>query len=161
MKFVILQLVNVILLLLLQILVALENCQYSRMEILHMIGAYCFSKWDKLVRKRELVQIKRMLRKPVFIGEEKKEQKTSGLRWLVKKLQLVAGRKPPQKRGFLHNKTITKESFMKLLAKISLLVSPKQNSPNYKLRFCKHLIRLLILTSVHLERACEVTIFIF
>ena len=56
---------------------------------------------------------------------------------------------------------ITKESFMKLLAKISLLVSPKQNSPNYKLLFCKHLIRLLILTSVHLERACEVTIFIF
>ena len=55
---------------------------------------------------------------------------------------------------------ITKESFMKLLAKISVLISPKQSLPNYKLLSCKHLIRLLSLISVHLKRACEVTIFI-
>ena len=55
---------------------------------------------------------------------------------------------------------ITKDSFMKLLAKISVLISRKQNSPNYKLLPCKHLIRLLSLIAVHFKRACEVTIFI-
>ena len=55
---------------------------------------------------------------------------------------------------------ITKESFMKLLAKVSVLISPKQSLPNYKLLSSKQLIRLLSLKSVHLKRACEVTIFI-
>ena len=43
-KFVILQQVNVISLLSLQIVATIENYQYSKMEILHMIGADCISK---------------------------------------------------------------------------------------------------------------------
>ena len=55
-KFVILQKVFVISLLLLQILAAIENYQYPRMRILHMIGAYYISKEDKLKRKSKHIQ---------------------------------------------------------------------------------------------------------
>ena len=44
-------------------LAAIENYQYSRMRILHMIGTYYISKQDKLMRKRKHLQIRRMLRK--------------------------------------------------------------------------------------------------
>ena len=62
-KYIILQQVNVISLLLLQMLAAIENYQYSRMGIFHMIGAYYISKQGKVIRKRKHIQVRRMLRK--------------------------------------------------------------------------------------------------
>ena len=106
-------------------LAAIENYQYSRMRVLHMISAYYICKQDKLMRKRKHIQIRRVLRKPCSYWYEKKtEKKTGGLKWFVKKLHLVAGKK---------NCRTTKKSFMKLLAKISPLISPKSSSPNYRL----------------------------
>ena len=70
-KFVIFQQVNIISLLLLQILTAIENYQYLRTRILHMTGAYYISKQDKLIRKRKSILIRSMLRKPRVYWYEK------------------------------------------------------------------------------------------
>ena len=62
-------------------LAAIENYQYSRMRVLHMIGAYYICKQDKLMRKRKHIQIRRVLRKPCSYWYEKKtEKKTGGLK---------------------------------------------------------------------------------
>ena len=70
-----LQPVIVISLLLLQMLAPIENYQYSRMRILHMIGVYYMSKEDKLTRKRKHIQITRILRKPRSYWHEKKQSR--------------------------------------------------------------------------------------
>ena len=51
---------------------AIENHQYLRMRILHMINfTYYISKQDKLMRKRKHIQTRRMLRKPRSYWYEK------------------------------------------------------------------------------------------
>ena len=65
------------------------------MKILHMIGVYYMSKQDKLTRKRKHIQITRILRKPRSYWHEKNRAEDCWLggEKLVKKLQLVAGKK--------------------------------------------------------------------
>ena len=89
-----------------------------------MIGAYYISKEDKLMRKRKHIQIRRMLRKPRSYWYEK----TGTEDWWLKMIGEEASASSWKK-----NFRMTKESFTKILAKISPLISPKSNSPNYRL----------------------------
>ena len=139
-------------LILLQILAAIKNYQYSRMRILHMIGASYIPKQDKLVRKRNHRQMRRMSRKPRGYWYEKNRTE----QWWFKMIDEEASASSWKKDFHM-----TKGSFMKLLTNISPLISPKLNSSNYRLLSCKHFTRLISLPSVHLKRNCEIAIFIF
>ena len=100
-------------LILLQILAAIKNYQYSRMRILHMIGASYIPKQDKLVRNRNHMQIRRMSRKPRDYWYEKNRTE----QWWFKMID-----EEPSDSSWKKNFHMTKGSFMKLLTKISPLI---------------------------------------
>ena len=88
-----------------------------------------------------------------LLARRNQNRKLVALRWLMKKLQLVAGKKT------FH---MTVGSFMKLLATISPLIPSKANWPGYRLLSCKHFkIDWWVWHRSILKRACEVVVFMF
>ena len=110
--------------LLLQSLAVIESYKYSRMKILHLIGAYYISKQDKLMRRKKHKQMRRLLRQPRTFWYEK----TRTEQWWLNMIGEEASESSWKK-----NFRMTKDSFMALLEKISPLISPRPNSPNYRL----------------------------
>ena len=106
-------------LLLLQMLASIENYQYSRMRILYMISVYYISKQVKLMKKRKHIQKRRMLRKSCSYWCKKTRTENWWLKMIGEEVSASSWKK------YFH---LTKESFMKILAKISLLLSPISNS---------------------------------